>query len=712
LFLLYETNKHTDTQYTHRQTIYQYTHTYTHLYTHLPYNTPIQTTDIMVNLDDVGLNQSSQHLQPFFDKVVQGDLKGLKALLSTETAADAYDYRGYNHSLLTLAIRKDTNQIVKYLLNGGANPNLLSPLAWASLQNNLGAAIMLMNHPNTDLEQAANLWTNSNMRTSPPLLVAIKKGHVEMAKLLLSKGAKVRPGYLRQVFVAHKGKSGASRATRFALIDLLIHHGADINDLGPNKLNFKIEHLVSKEETALMLAVTHDMDPAVDGEFLTRLGVNVGKTDAEGKNALFYAVEKKSLRWVQYLLQHGTDVNCMSKNGATPIFNATDIPIAKVLLEHGAHLNTMAGPAYAMDIAFNSNNAMEWLDLFESLDKRPRPTYVSMGNGMRILVQQDFVPLVNRLKTMSEGNIKLRSIFDKCMLHVKHRKEWFSCGADMYGCQPKLMENFVRLLELKYWAVDQTMIVTALEGHEVLLTKQLLKHVDAPMDFTNVDFSHVVAWGIQHGEMEMLQLLVSLGIPINYVNIQPLTGVARIWCQPQDNAAILARNAMVRLVLEHGAHDLGQFVAQPYQNANIRNVINKYKAQLAKRLSNPDKKTLNTLCTKTGHSLMHIAVLHGTIADVRSLADRGASVLLKTRYGMTAVDLARTYQREDMLVFLENVVPYEHLMALRKHYQEVYSKYMKGWPLRLRDYAIVQSTTTNILSLDPNLFDYIKKIGA
>ena len=136
---------------------------------------------------------------------------------------------------------------------------------------------------------------------------------------------------------------------------------------------------------------------------------------------------------------------------------------------------------------------------------------------------------------------------------------------DFFGCQPKLMENFGRLLEMKDWAVDQTMIVTALESYELLLAKQLLEHADVPMDLTNVDLSQVVAWGIKQNEMELLKFLMSLGIPINYANILPLTGVSRIWCNHNDKPAIIARNAMVCLVLEHGAHDLGRFVDEPYQ---------------------------------------------------------------------------------------------------------------------------------------------------
>jgi ankyrin repeat protein len=73
---------------------------------------------------------------------------------------------------------------------------------------------------------------------------------------------------------------------------------------------------------------------------------DVDARDRDGRTALMYAIvaEDAEPRMIEYLVQHGADVNAVEKGGWTPLhFAARDhkVEIATILLSHGATIDSV-----------------------------------------------------------------------------------------------------------------------------------------------------------------------------------------------------------------------------------------------------------------------------------------------------------------------------------------------------------------------------------
>ena len=131
-----------------------------------------------------------------FEKAVrEGDLEATKQLIEKENGVDINTEKIGSQSAILVAARKGHIDIVKLLLENGADVNAKSSdsLTWFSG------------------------WT--------PLISACENGHFETAKLLIENGADVNAS----------SKSGwtalmsAARGGYFNIVELLVENGADVN---------------------------------------------------------------------------------------------------------------------------------------------------------------------------------------------------------------------------------------------------------------------------------------------------------------------------------------------------------------------------------------------------------------------------------------------------------------------------------------------------
>ena len=148
------------------------------------------------------------------------------------------------------------------------------------------------------IEEAINNGANVNAvsyedhRRDPVLTWATKKGHTEVVKILLKKGAEVNAKNL---------------------------YGS----------------------TALMLAARKGY-PEV-AEILLQNGAKVNDRNNYGSTALLWAAKYGNIEVIEVLLNNGADINAKANNGFTALIRAAmgnHLHIAEILLEHGADVNS------------------------------------------------------------------------------------------------------------------------------------------------------------------------------------------------------------------------------------------------------------------------------------------------------------------------------------------------------------------------------------
>jgi ankyrin repeat protein len=211
------------------------------------------------------------------------------------------------------------------------------------------------------LRHGANTEARDNDNFSPLDLV-VEEGHVELAQVLLEYGADANPQdnprYTPLYLVSLAGQPAAAQ--------VLLSHGADVTAQCDTQTPL---HRAEEEEVARLL-LEHGADAnALDIENRTPLhnvselgragvarvlldhGADVNARDANNAtplhlttNSKFLVLEEKRLDVVRSLLQYGPDIHPRDDEGRTPFMRATAKGFHKMmqlLLEHGAEDHRM-----------------------------------------------------------------------------------------------------------------------------------------------------------------------------------------------------------------------------------------------------------------------------------------------------------------------------------------------------------------------------------
>jgi len=184
-----------------------------------------------------------------------------------------------------------------------------------------------------------------------PLHLAVQGGHIGVASLLLSKGARSDQNWVGKDKTGDLPLHLAVRAGNTDLIRLLHRHKADVNLQNIHKSTYAQggwtcggANLGPLHQTVLHLAVEdfeEEMVKFLLEEFGSALKIDV--EDFDGRTALHYALEVQESDMVSLLLQHGADATKGCKDFASPLHLASqqgDIESVKALLAHGAEVDT------------------------------------------------------------------------------------------------------------------------------------------------------------------------------------------------------------------------------------------------------------------------------------------------------------------------------------------------------------------------------------
>lgn len=225
-------------------------------------------------------------------------------------------------SALKIAIEQDLSDIVKLLIDRGANPNNVlvekyhSPLEIYAKRGNIELVNLLI--------QKAIAIRKFDEYCNKALILAASNGHKEVVKMLLENGADVS-------FVSNSGDTALMAAAwtgHKEVVVMLLENGADVS-------------IVSKwGHTALALAAENGHEGVV--RILLAHGACVDAVNDISSTALMLAANSGHKEVVEALIENGADVNAVNKSGNTALIVAASEgheEVVGLLLEKGADVS-------------------------------------------------------------------------------------------------------------------------------------------------------------------------------------------------------------------------------------------------------------------------------------------------------------------------------------------------------------------------------------
>lgn len=259
-----------------------------------------------------------------FDAIQIGDRRAVLKILSNPKQVDLNqrDPAG-GRTFLIEAIRAEQPQIVRLLLEHGADPNLTELIDRGGVED-------------------------KNPPSATPLSEALETDRTDIVGLLIKHGLNL------QQHPAALHSSTSNRMVRF-----LLDHGAAIDGCDENGATYLQNAMVNDEEEIVELLIERGANVNVaDEDGITPLmqiqsieiarllldhGANVNAADKQGQTALhLVASEPGRIEFAELLVARGADVNARDNEGFTPldyVIEAFDYDFALLLVSHGARVN-------------------------------------------------------------------------------------------------------------------------------------------------------------------------------------------------------------------------------------------------------------------------------------------------------------------------------------------------------------------------------------
>ncbi len=277
------------------------------------------------------------------EAVKRGDIDGVMTLLESgvnvNESAVIY-HRGDLSTPLCVAAKEGHRALVEILVANGASVNKGSPFAYAAQGNHIEIMQYL-------LDKGANPKKKA-FSGATAYKCAIGTGNVEMLKLLLAHGVKIK---IDDDLAYKAGESGS-----LELVKYLSSKGVDFSTpkaacgaavggsvevvgyLMSKGVNFDVK--ARDGRVPVIHAAMSGKLPVL--KLIVEKGVDINRTDFDDATALHAAASMSDFSAVEYLLANGAKTSIVDVRGRTPLHKATDfgdIKTADILISHGVDVN-------------------------------------------------------------------------------------------------------------------------------------------------------------------------------------------------------------------------------------------------------------------------------------------------------------------------------------------------------------------------------------
>nr|XP_054605336.1 ankyrin-3 isoform X23 [Nothobranchius furzeri] len=572
-------------------------------------------TDVVKELVTNGANvnaQSQNGFTPLYMAAQENHLDVVQFLLDNGSSQSIATEDGFTP--LAVALQQGHDQVVSLLLENDTKGKVRLPALHiaARKDDTKAAALLLQNDHNADVESKmmVNRTTESGFT---PLHIAAHYGNINVATLLLNRGAAVDFKARNDITPLHV----ASKRGNTNMVRLLLERGA------------KIDARTKDGLTPLHCGARSGHEQVV--EMLLNRGAPILSKTKNGLSPLHMATQGDHLNCVQLLLHHEVPVDDVTNDYLTALHVAAHCghyKVAKVILDKKANPNAKALNGFTpLHIACKKNRhkVMELLlkhgaSIQAVTESGLTPIHVAAFMGHENIVHQ----LINHGASPNTSNVR-----GETALHMAAR-------AGQSDVVQYLVQNGARV-DAKA-KDDQTPlhISSRLGKHDIV--QQLLANGACPDAMTNSGYTplHLAA---REGHRDIAAALLDRGACLGATTKKGFTPlhVAAKYGKIEVANLLLQKNALPDAAGKSGLTPL--HVAAHYDNQKVALL-------LLKQGASPHASA------KNGYTPLHIAAKKNQMEITTTLLEYGASTSAVTRQGITPLHLAAQEGNVDIVTLL------------------------------------------------------------
>ncbi|XP_047574223.1 ankyrin-2 isoform X15 [Lutra lutra] len=544
--------------------------------------------------------QSQNGFTPLYMAAQENHIDVVKYLLENGANQSTATEDGFTP--LAVALQQGHNQAVAILLENDTKGKVRLPALHiaARKDDTKSAALLLQNDHNADVQSKmmVNRTTESGFT---PLHIAAHYGNVNVATLLLNRGAAVD-------FTARNGITPlhvASKRGNTNMVKLLLDRGGQIDAKTRDGL------------TPLHCAARSGHDQVV--ELLLERGAPLLARTKNGLSPLHMAAQGDHVECVKHLLQHKAPVDDVTLDYLTALHVAAHCGhyrVTKLLLDKRANPNARALNGFTpLHIACKKNR----IKVMELLVKYGASIQAITESGLTPIHVAAFMGHLNIVLLLLQNGASpdVTNIRGETALHMAAR----AGQVEVVRC---LLRNGA-LVDARA-REEQTPLHIASRLGKTEIVQLLLQHMAHPDAATTNGYTplHISA---REGQVDVASVLLEAGAAHSLATKKGFT--------PLHVAAKYGSLDVAKLLLQRraAADSAGKNGYTPLHIAAKKNQM-----QIASTLLNYGAET--NIVTKQGVTPLHLASQEGHTDMVMLLLDKGANIHMSTKSGLTSLHLA------------------------------------------------------------------------
>uniref|UniRef100_A0A8C4X993 Ankyrin 2 n=1 Tax=Erpetoichthys calabaricus TaxID=27687 RepID=A0A8C4X993_ERPCA len=516
---------------------------------------------------------------------------------------------------LAVALQQGHNQVVAILLENDTKGKVRLPALHiaARKDDTKSAALLLQNDHNADVQSKVSFNLESTCSGFTPLHIAAHYGNVNVATLLLNRGAAVD-------FTARNGITPlhvASKRGNTNMVRLLLDRGGQIDAKTRDGL------------TPLHCAARSGHDPAV--ELLLERGAPMLARTKNGLSPLHMAAQGDHVECVKHLLQHKAPVDDVTLDYLTALHVAAHCGhyrVTKLLLDKRANPNARALNGFTpLHIACKKNR----VKVMELLVKYGASIQAITESGLTPIHVAAFMGHLNIVLLLLQNGASpdVTNIRGETALHMAAR----AGQVEVVRC---LLRNGA-LVDARA-REDQTPLHIASRLGKTEIVQLLLQHMAHPDAATTNGYTplHISA---REGQVDVASVLLEAGASHSLATKKGFTPlhVAAKYGSLDVAKLLLQRRAPPDSSGKNGLTPL--HVAAHYDNQKVALLL-------------LDKGSSPHATAKNGYTPLHIAAKKNQMDIARTLLEYGAETNILTKQGVTPLHLASQEGHRDMVSLL------------------------------------------------------------